>query len=731
MGKILGESTMISNLGTNNFKKIGTKQFEFAHGLNVLRGPNWSGKSTTLNAIKFALQGIQGIPGSKDDIPSWDVNGKCDVAIALGEHSIVRSLNDCNIYRKGNEGKPVATGHTACNAYLDDLFGISVANYNMLHFSDQGETAGLLTIGAAELQKMVEKIADVTIIDQVIKLANADDLVLKGKLEGKVLTDTKELVADISTAEERVVDLQKKLDKNSTELAEVKEFVVEKSELVTDLTKTVANVTESEKLLSGYLVTKENLLAKLEELAEKLSKKPEPLGDLELESITLQDLILCGTEELNEGQESAARHEIITSWLTNVSSSALLDEVNWLADEKKLVAEVDELNDKFITARTERDAKAAELETAVAAMESSICLTCKRPFDEDKEHEETQKAAIDKLKEEKTAAQTLRADLQTELATSKAKLKTLQDKPPINRNVEATIKTLKAEASELEGKLKSDEELAKLQVELPKWDEELIEVRAKIQVVDEATKQYAKANTDHVAATEDLIEVQTGISKCEEVITDVKELNNNIQTLTRELQDAQLVETKLTLSVSNLTSVELPAMEQTLGTGNDLLKVTEAANKALRDNRTEKAEIVSLVKYLRDSRSRFLKTVWDRILGYASTFCKTCTGDEVQGVVRDAKGKFKFIEDSVERPVASASGAQKAFMGVGVRLGLAKALYGDSSFMVLDEPSSDMSVENSTRLVSTLMGTGMQIIYSTHSELEELAAGHVIDLGDM
>jgi len=204
----------------------------------------------------------------------------------------------------------------------------------------------------------------------------------------------------------------------------------------------------------------------------------------------------------------------------------------------------------------------------------------------------------------------------------------------------------------------------------------------------------------------------------------LNQIVNELETLSTKLEGIRS-------DFYSLRDSKIPEVESAIAVITKEISDADKANESLRAVRKSQTKVKKLSEYLRSSRTRFLQDIWNRILNHASSFCKTCTGGDVEGITRDNKGEFKFIENGVERPVTSASGAQRSFMGVGIRLGMSKALYGDGSFLVLDEPSADMSVANSTRLVSALVATGMQIIYSTHTDLEELSASNVIDLGEL
>jgi hypothetical protein len=133
------------------------------------------------------------------------------------------------------------------------------------------------------------------------------------------------------------------------------------------------------------------------------------------------------------------------------------------------------------------------------------------------------------------------------------------------------------------------------------------------------------------------------------------------------------------------------------------------------------------IKFLQESRVTFLSQIWGNILAVASGFLMRATNGAITALTKSDKEGFMFCEDGVYAPVASASGAQKGFIGVAVRIGLAKSLRGSSELVVLDEPTESMREENALRLSGSLLGQG-QILMVTHRESDKVSASNVIEV---
>ena len=56
---------MLSKLVLENFKRHKNLTVDLTSGLNLITGPNYTGKSTLLQAIRYAFEGSSAIPGGK------------------------------------------------------------------------------------------------------------------------------------------------------------------------------------------------------------------------------------------------------------------------------------------------------------------------------------------------------------------------------------------------------------------------------------------------------------------------------------------------------------------------------------------------------------------------------------------------------------------------------------------------------------------------------------------
>jgi len=86
-----------------------------------------------------------------------------------------------------------------------------------------------------------------------------------------------------------------------------------------------------------------------------------------------------------------------------------------------------------------------------------------------------------------------------------------------------------------------------------------------------------------------------------------------------------------------------------------------------------------------------------------------------------------FEESGIMSPITAASGAQKGFMGVAVRLAMSSCLRVSFPTVILDEPTESMSEDNALRLSSSLLASD-QVILITHKISDNLVSSNIIEI---
>ena len=180
------------SIATVNFKKLGTFFTEFKDGLNVISAENFKGKSTLLQAIEAAFFGPTVVPGKKELIPThgqttWSVTLKFAMEEGDVYYELARGKTSAKLTRHtaGMPPELVANGNTPVTAFIEQLFSLAAKDYNLFIQSKQGESSGILTFGAAALNRKVEEFAGVDMIDKVQSEAQRRATSYSGKADAK------------------------------------------------------------------------------------------------------------------------------------------------------------------------------------------------------------------------------------------------------------------------------------------------------------------------------------------------------------------------------------------------------------------------------------------------------------------------------------------------------------------------------------------------------------------
>src|SRR5260370_37994586 len=90
-----------------NFRQHADTELEFGPGITGIIGPNGSGKTSILEAIAWALYGVQAVRGDKDSIRRLGAKGRAgvegDLEVRLGAHEyrVKRGLSTAGLHPAG------------------------------------------------------------------------------------------------------------------------------------------------------------------------------------------------------------------------------------------------------------------------------------------------------------------------------------------------------------------------------------------------------------------------------------------------------------------------------------------------------------------------------------------------------------------------------------------------------------------------------------------------------
>ena len=712
---------MLKSITTKNFKKLASGHFDFTPDLNIICGDNAKGKTTVTQALMFALFGVKAVPGSADKIPTWGEKD-CEVTVVMAQYTIIRTLKNCKVLV---DNTPVATGNSVCSAYIEEnITGTDLKGFRMLNWSAQGETSALLTIGSTQLQRDVERFSGVEFIDEMIKLAGTDLRDLKRDTDSfaesrvnfgafEIETETKEVTDEHAELTKNIAEEEDDAAKTSAAKAESQRQLEageqgnQKAEQNTrDIAvaeNTLESATASEVL---YNATAKSLAAELAELGEIESD-----GELDERERDNNKAIATNTE-IARVKEGSAK---IKAGLLDCEAGILSDDklANKVTSAKSVV---DQLRENYAKISPEAKSAQALVTATEQALASGVCSACKQSI----VSEESKAAHVEELQSAKDSLKPLLAklaEIESEAAIAKPVLDAAQkdyDNGYEDWHKQQTDwnNTLEANDAYLETAIWTDTDA----------ESKLLQNDRKSQTL--ATSLNKQINSNAIA----LGIVEKNIKAANADLAELHGLSLPVvgqlalQTLRDEIKQFE-VDFNESRELINGAKIQLSEMateiKQLVKALADELEFQEKLGKV--------KTLSDFVQYLKDSRSRFLTSVWANILGAASGFLMQSTNNSITALMRSEKDGFMYCEDGVFAPVESASGMQRGFIGVAVRLALAKSLRSSCALVVLDEPTESMREEPAMRLSGALLGNE-QVLMVTHRESDKGVATNIVEL---
>lgn len=711
------------SISLKDFGRHESLKIDFASSLTVLKGANGSGKSTVLQSIYFALFGVSAVDGSSKDLPRIGTTD-CYVSLRLrideSSYTIIRTTKTATV-RDGAAQSVICSGQSVVSQWVQDKLGVSQKSFLALTYAAQTETAAIMSIGAAALNKTVETIAEADLIAAIERksseLAGQASFALGGLEQPEPLLPLLELASttelSLKTMAEHHAELEKErevleaLHRNTSKVFnEAKERAKAREESLNALAK--AN--EKLGILRALIINDETAL-------KAISVSEDRINALSSEKEELKKT--CRSMREAQAKERAIKREL----------DSLLEWNSGTPDWPSVKAEISE---KLEVVKSDYEQQAAQLleasgpynkdkeDHAVVAkkLAGAVCDSCGRPFDAD----DMERLEVEEIE--------------------------IRNRLELSRNLfelrNSALKETALRLNELNKKLPTEVQLYSYATNRNRLNELLAQsaehdtdLRLK-----EAEEAFQACSNSLANALSDRRTVRATLERLEENRTSEKELLDQSAELSDRfsgLPEVDLLELATKKETSGAAVMELKAklaeakkeLQLLGGAAEDIARRIDRS-KRTSDKRAglekRKSDFESLTKFLRQNRANFMSELWAQIMSLTSEFVRDVTDSRIAEIGRSDAGEFWYKENDREMPYSRLAGGFKAIAGVGLRLAMASLLPAGVSVLVLDEPSAELSDSMAASLAGALRAQGRQIVMVTHRSGEEYSADCTIDL---
>ncbi len=730
----------LTSLTCKNFKKLSDFTANFTDGLNVISGENAQGKSTLLQAVEAALFGVTVVPGKKENIPTW---GQSTFSLTLtfevnySVYELTRTKSSAKLIHVGddeNGGVLVANGNTAVTGYIEDLLGLTAKDWNLFVQSKQGETSGVLTFGATALNQKVEEFAGVSLIDEVARKAQERSVACKAQVESYAVSSEElqaaeaELQGATMAAELAHVDLAgARASLEDIESETIPSPPAVSSVELSRLRRAADQARAAYEKAAGEEASAADALV----LAESdLASAETPVGTGEIEEVAK-----AVKAEIGDLKYRLAEQNDTLQGLKLKAKVAEQAQAEYEACRPVDASEVAEAEESLEGARSEVETQSswlAEMSARRRSLESlatdAVCPTCGTQLSEhDPEKLRSEIAGV--CQEEDKLLDLISGGKQRVIELVRNVADVVKAHNNYVRLKSAAESADSPEPSVVEGVVTAIEGI---QGRLEALQATLAEVNAKVGAAEAVATRFQSLQRRVAQAEKRLQQASQERLDAESRLSDGPPDELIELTLWEE---AQYEESRLAWQFRHAEAKaaviaadsEMKAAQVRQNSARHVLDTLQKRAGKARAASAGADQASRLARFLRERRQEYLKEVWDGVLGLASRQVRGATGGLITRVAHD--GEFQFEEDGVMAPVYSASGAQKAFIGTALRIGLARALYGRDSLLIFDEPTESMSERNASGLAASLTGAGRQTLLITHREHDQSLAANIITIG--
>lgn len=161
---------MLTKLYIDQMFRHHDRTFDLSKGMTSITGPNESGKSLIVEAIRYALFGSKALRGTAEDYKKLHV--ELDFVVNDKNFQVIRKGTKATLTEKGEEGDTPqqASGTKPVNAAIIQILGYDLSVFDVANVINQGEVERLSSMRPAERKAMVDQTVGLNVLDDVIKI---------------------------------------------------------------------------------------------------------------------------------------------------------------------------------------------------------------------------------------------------------------------------------------------------------------------------------------------------------------------------------------------------------------------------------------------------------------------------------------------------------------------------------------------------------------------------------
>lgn len=532
---------ILTHISLQNFKNFRKKEIDFTPGINVLQGPNGSGKTSILEAIEFALYGsVIGRGGLEPlirfgetfasvsltfEVVGSDHRGVFTVSRELSKGETGTSTVKTQLTKDGSE---VSTKKIHVDAELLKLIGMSHASYRNAVYLRQGEIRSLLEAGK-EREREIDRMIGLGVFEDAWR----DLRKTQTELERKVSSAKEGLVA-LRAELQTLASVSEELSRRMEEKIRLEKEIQRAEETLTSMGGPIPTPTpgtrpgpQAERDQAAQSEKVRGLQEQLLEIERRIESANDRLLEIEAEMLRREKRIASLTDEKKNLQDRLAKTDAefkgLQETLKDIGEEVLRLEAD-LGVQKSIVASFSRMEaagepvcpvcgskltpEHARDARKSIDVKIRKLQEAIEGKRIDL-----RRFEQSADAASSRRARIQSRIEEVSkeiseaeaqnmglgvTKEELQADvgidlqrkreLESSLERERAALREMESGPPPKLGLAADDRLAEARAKYLADK----HLLERLKEEIPQLMERLGEEQMKRKKLEEAEKNYSE-----------------------------------------------------------------------------------------------------------------------------------------------------------------------------------------------------------------------------------------------